>query len=58
VRRKLFAKHKKLNLMLSATTVERIDDALAEGETRTDFLREAADRELKRREQSARRPKR
>lgn len=51
-RRKLFKKHKNLNLMLSERTVDRIDQTLAEGETRTDFLRDAAERELQRREKA------
>lgn len=33
-----------------AGTLARIDGALAEGEKRSDFIREAVDRELKRRE--------
>jgi hypothetical protein len=53
-RRKLFKKHKKLNLMLSEATVDRIDAVLVEGETRTDLLREAVDKELRRREKEER----
>jgi hypothetical protein len=36
-------------------TFERIEAVLAEGEDRTDFVREAVDRELKRREKAHRR---
>jgi hypothetical protein len=47
---------RQLNLMLSEATVDRIDAVLMEGETRTDLLREAVDKELKRRETPKARP--
>ena len=56
--RKLFKKHKNINLMLSEGTVDRIDQTLDEGETRTDFLRKAVEKELKRREVGKAKPRR
>jgi hypothetical protein len=41
-------------LPLAAETLEQIDGALAETETRLDLIREAIKRELKRRERIAR----
>jgi hypothetical protein len=49
-RRKLFKKGQNLNLLLSAETVKRIDRLVEEGETRTDFLREAVRLLIERRE--------
>jgi metal-responsive CopG/Arc/MetJ family transcriptional regulator len=40
----------RITLPLNAETVSRIDDLLAGGEARLDLIREAIDRELKRRE--------
>jgi hypothetical protein len=37
-------------LPLKSETLERLDGLLAEGETRLDLVREAIDREMKRRE--------
>lgn len=39
-------------LPLSAETLAGIDEAVAEGETRLDLIREAIERELKRRKRS------
>jgi hypothetical protein len=41
--------------MLSEQTVHRIDATLVEAETRTDFLREAVEKELRRREAKTKR---
>jgi hypothetical protein len=49
-RRKLFKKGKNLNLLLSVEMVKRLDRLVEEGETRTDFLRDAVRREIERRE--------
>jgi hypothetical protein len=49
-RRKLFIRRRNINLLLSEPMAGRIDAALAEGETRTGFLRTAAEKELRRRE--------
>jgi DNA-binding winged helix-turn-helix (wHTH) protein len=49
-RRKLFKKGKNLNLLLSAETVKRLDRLVAEGETRTDFVRDAIQLLIERRE--------
>jgi metal-responsive CopG/Arc/MetJ family transcriptional regulator len=46
-RKKLWTE--RLTLPLSAETVERLDAALQEGEARLDLIREAIERELKRR---------
>jgi hypothetical protein len=40
-------------LPLASETVERIDAALAEGEARLDLIREAIERELKRRKRAS-----
>lgn len=40
----------RITLPLAAETIARIDDLLADGEARLDLIREAIDRELKRRE--------
>jgi len=39
----------RLTLPLTAETVERLDSALQDGEARLDLIREAIERELKRR---------
>jgi hypothetical protein len=49
-RRKLFKKPRNLNVLLSEQTVRRIDKLIPDGESRTDFIREAVDREIERRE--------
>jgi Arc/MetJ-type ribon-helix-helix transcriptional regulator len=49
-RRKLFKKPKNLNVLLSEQMVRRMDKLIGDGETRTDFIREAVDREIERRE--------
>lgn len=43
----------RLTLPLSSETVERMDSSLEEGEKRLDLIREAIERELKRRERKA-----
>jgi hypothetical protein len=40
----------RLTLPITDETVERMDDALREGEARVDLIREAIERELRRRE--------
>lgn len=40
----------RITLPLAAETIARIDGLLADGEARLDLIREAIDRELKRRE--------
>ena len=47
-RKKLWTE--RLTLPLNKETVERMDAALGEGEVRLDLIREAIERELKRRE--------
>jgi hypothetical protein len=42
----------RLTLPLTAETVERLDGALRDGEARLDLIREAIERELKRREKA------
>lgn len=49
-RKKLFAE--RITLPLTTETLERLDTLLHEGEVRLDLIREAIDRELKRRERS------
>lgn len=51
-RKKLWSE--RLTLPLTAETVARIDGLLVEDEARLDLIREAIDRELKRREKSSR----
>jgi hypothetical protein len=43
----------RLTLPLAAETVEHMDAALKDGEARVDLIREAIERELKRRERKA-----
>jgi metal-responsive CopG/Arc/MetJ family transcriptional regulator len=54
VRARLFKKTKNLNLMLAEGVVDRLDAVITEGETRTDVLREAVEREIARREAAKR----
>lgn len=51
-RKKLWTE--RLTLPLNKETVERMDAALADGEARLDLVREAIERELRRREKSKR----
>jgi hypothetical protein len=57
-RPRLFKKHKKLTLMLSADVADRLEAVRNEGETVTDLLREAVDKFLKEREAQTRKEKR
>ena len=43
----------RLTLPLTGETVERMDDALQEGEARVDLIRDAIERELRRRERKS-----
>ncbi|HYF56694.1 MAG TPA: YlcI/YnfO family protein [Salinarimonas sp.] len=45
--------HEQIPARFPEGTLERIDDTLDEGEKRADFIREAVERELKRRERKA-----
>jgi len=49
-RKKLWTE--RITLPLAAETLEQIDAALGEGEARLDLIREAIDRELRRRRRS------
>ena len=51
-RKKLWSE--RLTLPVTAETVAAMDAALAEGETRLDLIREAIERELRRRARAAR----
>lgn len=45
--------HEQIPARLPAGTLERMDEVLAEGEKRSDLIREAVERELKRRERKS-----
>jgi Ribbon-helix-helix protein, copG family len=49
-RRKLFKRGTNLNLHISRETVRRLDRLVRDGESRSDVLREAVEREIARRE--------